>query len=102
MYPHDLRCPTNVGAPEPVGIDDRSGFKLRLDDMPFQYDWRGNIFANVRIRTGVQDVPFEQNRPVIIPPDPVPPRDPRPYQYAAQMQGASAPSGTVQQIPPDF
>lgn len=93
-YPHDLRAPTNPQKPEPVGICDRCGFKYRLADLPFQFDWRGNAMANLRIRVCSErclDVPFQNNRPLIIPPDPEPIKDARPYFYAQQNQGGLPP-----------
>ena len=95
-YPHDLKCPTNINRPRYVGIDDRTGFKLYLDDMEFQHDWRGNALQNLRILTGKRylDEPQEQLRAIIIGPDSVPPTHPRPPSYESQAAGTSGPVGT--------
>lgn len=86
MLPHDLKCPTDIRHPRPVGICDRCGQKYYLDDLPWAYDWRGNELANLRLRVSHQclDVPNEQLRPIIIGPDPTPILDARPYYYAQQ------------------
>jgi hypothetical protein len=89
VLPHDLHAPVNRSAPEPPGICDRCGRKWPLSKLVYQFDWRGNALANLRLRVCPDDLdkPFEFNRPLRIPPDPVPVQDPRPYQYAVQMAG---------------
>ena len=91
--PHDLHCPTNPGAPQVVGICDRCGCKYYLADLAFQFDWRGNHLANLRIRVCPEcyDTPNEQYRPIMITPDPAPVKDPRPYFYQYQSQGGTTP-----------
>jgi hypothetical protein len=68
-----------------------------LDDLPFQFDWRGNALVNLRLRVSHQcyDKPNEQLRPIIIGPDPVPPRDPRPPFYAQQNAAPTPPMPTI-------
>lgn len=91
--------PTDMMKPRPVGVDDRSGFLFYLDDLPFQYQYRGNALVNLNIRTGARflDKPSEFLRPPLIGPDPIPPRYPRPTHYTQQNAGGTeAPS--VQEI----
>lgn len=101
------RTPTNISRPEPIGYCDRCGFRTYLRDMPWQWDWRGNALQNLRIRVCTQtcqDVPQEQLRPVIIGPDPVAIRDPRPGWAATQMEGTGPGPPlplTVEQLFPD-
>jgi hypothetical protein len=79
--PHNILCPTNIGKPEPTGFCDRSGFYAYRRDLLWQYDWRGNALANLRllILDKFIDEPQPQLKPVIIPgPDPTPVKDPRP------------------------
>lgn len=93
------QVPTDMMRPRPVGVCDRTGFLLYLDNLPFQYQYRGNALVNLNLRVGEQyiDKPSEFLRPPLIGPDPVPPRYPRPAHYAAQNSGGTvAPS--VQEI----
>jgi hypothetical protein len=58
-----------------------------LDDLNYQFDWRGPRLANLRLRVcrRCTDKPFEFWRPVILPPDPSPRIDPRPEDFDAEM-----------------
>lgn len=91
--PHNLRSPVDMMRPRVWGVCDRCYFQYYLDELVWQFEWVGNALANLRIRVCPRclDRPFEQLRPVIIGPDPVPPRDPRPPQYRAQMGGGQPP-----------
>lgn len=91
------RAYTDPSAPEPPGIDDRSGFKFLHRELTWQYDWRGNSLQNLRLLVYDPDVPQEQLRPIILPPDPVPIQNPRPGFYASQEGPPPAPE-SVQQI----
>lgn len=91
--PHNQFCPPNIGAPNPVGFCDRCGFEYPLGELVFQYDWRGASLSNLQLRVCTRtcyDVPQDQLRPIIIGPDPVPLRDPRPGWWQ-QQENASAP-----------
>lgn len=91
-YPHNLRAPVSPWKPEPVGICDRCGFLYPDSRLVWQFDWRGNAMANLRIRVCTDrclDEPFGNNRPLLIPPDPEPIKDARPWHYASQSQGGS-------------
>lgn len=92
MYAHDLRCPTSLSAPQPVGVCDLCYRKWYLDDLRWQFNWRGDHLQNLRVRRCPQclDVPSEFLRPIIIRGPEGSLRDPRPPQYAAN---AAAPSG---------
>lgn len=90
MYPHNLRAPTDVAKPEVVGICDRCGFLYPLSRLLWQFDQRGPQLANLHIRVCYDrclDQPATFLKPIIIGPDPIPPKDPRPYNYAADAQG---------------
>jgi hypothetical protein len=84
---HSPHAPVSARRPEPWGICDRCGFRWLLRRLPWQYDWRGMQMQNLRIRVCPRclDVPNDQLRPLVIGPDPVPVRDPRPGNYATQM-----------------
>lgn len=64
-------------------ICERCCFLYRLSDLTWQFDFRGQRLENLRILVCNRclDVPQEQFRPVVVPPDPVPTRNPRPDQY---------------------
>lgn len=87
-FPQSSRAYADISKPLPWAVCDRCGFRYMHYNLNWQYDWRGNQLQNLRILVDhhCEDVPFEQNRPIIIGPDPVPVRDPRPG-YAASQQG---------------
>ena len=101
MYNHDLHCPTNLTSPRPVGVCDLCYQKYYLDDLQWQYDWRGDHLQNLRVRRCPKclDIPNEQLRPIVIRGPEGSLRDPRPPQYAAN---AAAPSGPQLPFAPNF
>jgi hypothetical protein len=66
-------------------ICDRCGLQVMHSDLNWQFDWTGPRLQNLRILVCRRclDVPFEHNRPIITPPDPVPLMNPRPDTYEA-------------------
>lgn len=91
MYAHDLKCPVDPSRPEPPGICDACGAKWPLDQLLWQYDYAGQNLVNLRLRHCPRclDEPQPQKRPpIIIGPDPVPVRDPRPPHYVSQAAGS--------------
>jgi hypothetical protein len=103
----------NALHPEEFGICDLCGTLRNLVDLPFQFEWRGNQLQNTYMRRCYDtclDVPFELNRPRILPPDPQPVMWARPPQWALQESENEGPNpyidgpqaGSVQQMfPPD-
>src|SRR4051812_32048820 len=89
-YPHNLRAPTSIRSPAPVGLCRRCGFLYPISMLVDQYEWRGpsltKILGRVCVRTCL-DVPNEQLRTIVIGPDPKPVIDPSPTFYAEQNQG---------------
>lgn len=84
---------TDPSAPEAPGVCDRCGQKYMRSDLVWQHDYRGNVLQNLRILVCTKkclDTPQDQLRPIIVPPDPMPIKDPRPDFYAQQM-GAAPP-----------
>lgn len=82
------RAVINARAPEALGICDRCGFLYNLRSLRFQWDWAGSGMVNrqIRVCTGpgtrrCYDLPQEQLRSIILPPDPMPARNPRPEPY---------------------
>jgi len=70
-------------------VCDRCGFWYLLDDLHYQMEWRGPRLMNIRLRVCQKcyDVPFIFNRPLVIPPDPVPRYDPRPENFTQADEG---------------
>jgi hypothetical protein len=97
MYAHNLRARVNPRAPEAQAICDRCGFLYHLSDLSWQYEWRGNALANLRLLVCDRclDRPNPQLKPRIIPPDPVPVRNPRPAFWAQQEVGPGTISPAV-------
>lgn len=77
------RARVNASNPRAFGVCDRCGFWHNLQDLSWQFDWRGPRLMNLRIRVCRQctDKPFIFNKPIILPPDPIPVADPRPQQF---------------------
>ncbi len=89
------RAFVDTQSPEAFGVCDRCGTWRNRSDLTWQYDYRGNALQNLRILVCAEtsrcnDIPQEQLRPVIIPPDPLTIKDPRPENFAS----VYAPSST--------
>lgn len=99
---HNQRAPTNASAPEAQAVCERCGFIFQHSRLSWQWEWRGNSLTNIRrlvCRTCL-DKPQEQLRPRILPPDPVPIKDPRPP-FWLQQEGRGNDSGPVYLLVPD-
>lgn len=70
----------SVRRPRALAESDRSGFWYNLDDLRPQMQWAGNQLRNTGLLVGYDelDVPQQQYRSPILPPDPVPRQNPRP------------------------
>lgn len=99
MIPHNPRAPVDARAPEAKGFCDRCNFVYRLCDLNWQFDYRGNHLTNLRILVCdiCLDKPFEHYRPFVLPPDPVPIKDPRPG-FQATQEGSAPPVQSVAQL----
>lgn len=84
---HSPRAPLNITRPEPWAFCDRCNFQYLRSALQWQFDWRGNALQNLRILVcpPCYDTPNEQFRPLIIGPDPVPVKDPRPGYQVEEM-----------------
>jgi hypothetical protein len=73
----------NEDNPDALGICDYTGFVFNRIDLVRQMEWRGNalVWTGFYVGRPYLDVPNEQNRPPILPPDPVPIREPRIMQF---------------------
>ena len=90
---HDIRCPTDPTQPQPVGFCDRCNSKNYLGDLQWQFIWAGPAEANIRLLVCREcwDVPNEQHRVIVIGPDPVPLKDPRPGFTQTEENAAGVP-----------
>jgi hypothetical protein len=66
--------------PEAMGECDRDGFWYPLSSLIRQFEWRGAALVDTGFLVCKKclDIPFEQNRVIILPTDPVPRVNPRP------------------------
>jgi hypothetical protein len=66
--------------PVAFAICERCGFLYNHTDLSYQFDWRGTRLQNLRIQVcqSCTDKPFEHNRVIILPPDPIPIANPSP------------------------
>ncbi len=89
---HSPLAPTDIDKPIAWRICDRCGRRRHYKDTDFQWDWQGaqaitNLHLIVCIDT-CMDVPQPNGRkPIIIGPDPIPIKDPRPGWEYTQMAG---------------
>ena len=66
--------------PNAFAVCDRCGFWYNHSDLHWQFAYAGNSLLNIKLLVCNRclDVPYEFNRPIILGPDPMPIRDPRP------------------------
>lgn len=85
MRPHGNLQVSSI-SPRAAGVCQRCGALYNLDVLQWQYDWRqGPRLQNIRIKVcqTCLDVPQENGRTIVLPPDPVPVTYPLPEDYAA-------------------
>lgn len=93
-FPQSSRAYADLYKPEAWAICDRCGFRYLHKDLSFQFDFRGLSLANLRILVcdTCLDEPQPQLKPIIVGPDPIPVKDPRPGFYATEMGTTTAPN----------
>ena len=86
MYHGNFRAQVNTSNPESFAICDRCGELWSHNRLQWQWDWQGVQLVNLQILVcpTCLDVPFLPGKVILIPPDPVPIRNPRPPSYAEQ------------------
>src|SRR5215813_3101997 len=91
------RAATSRLHPRSHAICDRCGFRYNHDDLQWQYQWAGPRLQNLRLLVckTCLDIPQEQLRTIVLPPDPVPIANPRPENYI----NANNPNSPVGQAP---
>ena len=102
MWPHG-RAQTDIQNPDPFAVCDRCGCLFNHSVLSWQYEWRGNQLQNLYLLVCPEclDVPQQQFRPVIIPPDPVPIQNPRPPFWAQQEAQAGVPPQIINPVQAD-
>lgn len=77
------RARVSASAPTAWGICDGCSFLYSLSDLSPQMEYRGDKLMPTGFKKCPTciDVPYQFNRPLILPPDPVPVSDPRPERY---------------------
>lgn len=92
MRPHG-RAQIDPRAPRALGVCDRCQFLYNHDELRWQMRWRGPRLQNIRLLVcgTCYDTPNEQERLIVLPPDPVPIMNPRPEDYA----GADNPQSPI-------
>lgn len=83
--PHPKHARTDPTNPRAWATDDRTGFVTNLDQMGYQWDWRGLQLVNTYVLTfgPYMDQPQRQLGTIILPPDPVGVLNARVEQYPA-------------------
>lgn len=85
MRPHG-RAQISTRSPRALGVCDRCGAMFNQDNLQWQWDWlQGPRLFNLRILVcrSCLDVPQQNGRTIVLPPDPVPIANPRPENYVA-------------------
>lgn len=84
-YRYHGRAIVDPSNPQAFGVCDRCDFLYNLNDLQFQYQFNGTGLYNTRMRVcrTCMDVPQPQFLNPILPPDPLPVMNPRPFNYAA-------------------
>ena len=87
------RAKTDPRNPEAFGVCDRCGMWYNISSLVWQHSWRGNELSNIQLRVcklTCLDVPFENDRPLYLPPDPPPVFQPRVETFALDESGPQA------------
>lgn len=73
------RARTSASSPQAHAICQRCGFRYNHVDLSWQFAWRGSALKNIRLLVCSRclDVPNEQLRAIVVPPDPLPIVQPR-------------------------
>lgn len=77
--PHGKYVNINLSNPRALGVCDYSGYIFNREDLVKQMDWRGNalVWTGFLVGKPFLDIPNDQARPPILPPDPIPVQMPR-------------------------
>lgn len=86
------RASVDPSNPRAFACCDRCQIWFNHADLRYQHDYRGRNLRNLRLLVceNCYDQPQPQLRPRIIPPDPLPIKDPRPERYNPQLTNRGA------------
>lgn len=81
------RARVSPSRPQAFAVCDRCQFLVNLVDLRDQVEWRGDALmpTGFKVCRRCYDVPFIFNKPLILPPDPIPVADPRELNYTPQV-----------------
>lgn len=84
--PHG-RARVSPSHPQAFGKCDDCGLLYNLVDLKMQYEWRGQQLQPTGFKkcSRCTDIPFIFNKPIILPPDPVPVNEPRVENYEVEV-----------------
>lgn len=86
-FPQSTYAYADMEHPEAFAFCDRCGFRYLRKNLVSQMDWRGTALADLHILVCVRtclDVANEQERTILVGPDPIPVKNPRPGFQATQ------------------
>ena len=91
------RAQVHPRSPTSFGVCDRCGFLYNLQSLKFQFDYRGMQLQSTgfKVCRTCYDTPNPQRRPLILPPDPVPLRNPRVQDYGPSRNNFITTQGSV-------
>lgn len=84
------RARVDPSRPRAWGCCDRCGMWYGLDQLVWQHEYRGNDLINIQLRVCTLtclDTPFQNDRPLYMPPDPPPVDQPRVETFALDESG---------------
>lgn len=81
------RARISASSPRALASCQRCGFIYNLIDLRFQMEWQGTQLQNLQylVCDDCYDIPQQQLRTILIPPDPVPVMNPRPEPYSSEV-----------------
>lgn len=91
--PQGLHVNATRSGPRYVGVCDSCGFLFPLSELFPQMQYAGNslVWLGTFVDRKCLNVPSEFLRPALLGPEPIPPRYPRPTNYATENQGGTPP-----------
>jgi hypothetical protein len=102
-FPQSRFAYASIDKPTPWFVCDRCGFRKMKSESAWQFDYRGLQLQNLRVLVCqiCLDKPQPQLKPIIIGPDPVPVKDPRPG-FAATQMGVTYPVNVLELVDGDL
>ena len=91
MRKHPRRAEVDPHSPRGWATSDRNGFVGNLENLKWQFEWRGSHLINTRVlmHEDELDIPQRQLGTLVIPPDPIPLINARPENYNIDEQPTS-------------